>query len=245
MHSPRALLVTPTSPWSGSFGAQQRTALLYDALVELLPVDVLVLEERDEDNAAPGDRREIIGRLTWKQPPGTLYKYGVSRWINAWCESNIDWSRYALIVGREFTPITKIDWPAHVRAIVDCDDAFYRYVPAAETIAAKATALLRGWMRYLQTAHAIKRYDHVFLCAARDEPLFRCRSKSTLPNVVPTRASSQPASQNASPTALIVGSMWYPPNKQGVEWFLEHCWPAVAARCPDLLLRIIGPAPVE
>ena len=39
--------------------------------------------------------------------------------------------------------------------------------------------------------------------------------------------------------------MWYPPNKQGVEWFLEHCWPAVAARCPDLLLRIIGPAPVE
>jgi glycosyltransferase involved in cell wall biosynthesis len=37
--------------------------------------------------------------------------------------------------------------------------------------------------------------------------------------------------------------MWYAPNRQGVDWFLDRCWPAIAARCPALNLRIVGPAP--
>jgi hypothetical protein len=39
--------------------------------------------------------------------------------------------------------------------------------------------------------------------------------------------------------------MWYVPNRQAIEWFLDRCWPAIAARCPDLILRIVGPAPIE
>ena len=49
----RILLVTPTSPWEKSFGAQQRSRLMYEALSELMPVDVLLLEEAEENSFAP------------------------------------------------------------------------------------------------------------------------------------------------------------------------------------------------
>src|SRR3979409_110137 len=109
----RALLVTPASPWDKSFVAQQRTALVYDALAQLMPVDVLLLGEGNENKTAAGDRPEILARISWKQPALTFYKYGVNEWADSWCQVNIDWSRYALVVGREFTSITKVNWPAH------------------------------------------------------------------------------------------------------------------------------------
>lgn len=42
--NPRILLVTPASPFEPRSGAQQRSALLYDALRALGEVDVLLLE---------------------------------------------------------------------------------------------------------------------------------------------------------------------------------------------------------
>lgn len=218
---------------------------MYEALTELMPVDVLVLQEGSEDRAVPGDRPEILARLCWKPPPRMLYKYGTHRWVDEWCHSNVDWSKYALVVGREFTSITKVSLPPHLRTIVDCDDALYKYTPKTQALAHRAIASARGWLRFWQTKMAIRRFDHAFFCTARDLALFPCRSSSILPNVVHAAPVQSAESQGVSGTALVVGSMWYAPNRQGIDWFLEHCWPAVAARCPQLTLRIIGAAPPE
>jgi Glycosyl transferases group 1 len=245
LNTPRALLVTPTSPWACSFGAQQRTALLYEALAELLPVDVLLLEEGDENEVTAGERPEILARISWNQPALTVYKYATNPWANAWCHAHIDWTQFVLVVSRYITPMTKIDWPRHMRTIADCDDASYRYIPGTDTIAARAMASLRGQLRVRQTRAVIKRYDHAFFCSPRDAALFRSRSSSILPNVVRISPEPPAAPQVATGNVLILGSMWYPPNRQGVDWYIEHCWPAIAARCPGLILRIVGPAPVE
>jgi hypothetical protein len=68
----RALLVTPASPWGKSFGAQQRTALLYESLTELMPVDVLILTEHSENRVDAGDRPEIVASVSWNQPSFTI-----------------------------------------------------------------------------------------------------------------------------------------------------------------------------
>ena len=168
----RALFLAPGSPWEQSSGGQQRTALLYRALSELMPVDVLLLEEGSENRAAAGDRQEILAKITWKQSPLTLYKYGVNAWANGWCRANIDWGKYALVVGRYVTPITKIECPARVRTIVDCDDAYYRYTPQRDTVRGRISAVALGWIRYLQIRWAIRSYDHAYFCSARDRRLF-------------------------------------------------------------------------
>ena len=242
---PRALLVSPISPWAGNFGAQQRTALAYDALSELMPVDVLLLSEGSENRADAGDRPEILANLSWKQPVLTLSRYSVNEWVDSWCHANIDWARYGLVFGRYIASITKTSWPRHMRTMIDCDDANYRYTPKTATAVDRALASARGWLRLRQSKAAIRKFDHAFFCTERDRSLFPCRSSSILPNVV--RLPVEPAAEPlpAGGTALIVGSMWYAPNRHGLDWFLEQCWPAVAARCPALTLRVIGAAPPE
>ena len=236
----RALLVTPVSPWEESSGTQQRTANLYGALSQIMSVDVLMLDEGATNLAKPGERREIIARLSWKQPFFTYYKYDVHRWVDDWCQSNLDWARYALVVSRYLTPITKLRCPAHVRTIVDCDDAVYSYTPRGRANFGKVTARLRSGVRYLQTALAVRRYDHIFYCSPRDLRMFPRQGSSILPNVV--RAPVMPLSPapGSDAAVLIVGSMWYPPNREGVDWFLRDCWPAISDRCPGLNLRIVG-----
>lgn len=237
------MLVSPVSPWAASFGAQQRTALLYEALAGLMPVDVLLVSEGGADRVEAGDRPEILASLSWKQPSLALWKYGVHAWVDGWCRSNLDWAKYSVIVGRYVTPASKIAWPSHVRTIVDCDDAMYRCVPRWAGPVGRAAAAAEGWLRYRQTRAAIARYDHVFFCSRRDRDLFSVRSSSVLPNAVQLPRVPAEDPDGSAGNALIVGSMWYPPNRQGVEWFLERCWPEIAARCPALNLRIVGAAP--
>ena len=172
----RILLVTPTSPWEKSFGAQQRSRLMYEALSELMPVDVLLLEEAEENGFAPGDRQEVVARLTWNDSRLALYRYRVNEWCARWCRANMDWSRYTLVAGRYITPITKINVPGHLKTVVDCDDAYYRYTPGNATVTSRAAARAKGYLRLLQTRMAIRRFDHAFFCTARDRALFECRS---------------------------------------------------------------------
>jgi len=107
-------------------------------------------------------------------------------------------------------------------------------------VIAKAKASAKGWLRSWQTRMAIKQFDHAFFCTNRDRQVFGLRSASILPNIVD--ASDFPPDQRAGQTVLIVGSLWYAPNRVGVEWFLDECWPAIARRVPALTLRIVGQA---
>jgi len=43
------------------------------------------------------------------------------------------------------------------------------------------------------------------------------------------------------PTLCAFGSWWYPPNVEGLEWFLEQVWPVVLAAVPKARLAVAGP----
>ena len=44
---------------------------------------------------------------------------------------------------------------------------------------------------------------------------------------------------------LFVGSLWYRPNVEGIDWFLLRVWPQVLALEPDATLILAGAAPKE
>jgi glycosyltransferase involved in cell wall biosynthesis len=241
----RILLVTPTSPWAETFGSQQRTVLLYEALRKLADVDVLILSEGERDEASAPDRPEVVGTLSWREPRGMPYKYAINRFVSQWCDKHLDWRRYRLAVGRHFTTVTKIGWPRHVRTIADCDDIVYRYVPRHDAPLWRMLAAARGNLRTWQTRASLGRYDHAFLSCQRDRNLFGARRTSLLPNVPVGVESLRETPDEVQDRILIVGSLWYAPNRNGIEWFLEKCWPTIAARCPRLTLRLVGAAPPE
>jgi sugar transferase (PEP-CTERM/EpsH1 system associated) len=55
----------------------------------------------------------------------------------------------------------------------------------------------------------------------------------------------QPAAGTAGQDCVFVGALDYPPNIDGVVWFVQEAWPALRQRHPDLKLQLVGrrPAP--
>lgn len=47
-------------------------------------------------------------------------------------------------------------------------------------------------------------------------------------------------SQHTSIRFLFIGRLDWPPNQDGLEWLLKEVWPAVVARRPDAVLKIVG-----
>jgi glycosyltransferase involved in cell wall biosynthesis len=65
---------------------------------------------------------------------------------------------------------------------------------------------------------------------------------AVIPNGVDVVYDSVPKNQaERSPVVGFVGSLDYPPNEQGLWWFLEHIWPQVRSRVPASELLVIGP----
>lgn len=42
-------------------------------------------------------------------------------------------------------------------------------------------------------------------------------------------------------TVAAFGSWWYPPNRDGIEWFVKQVWPAVREKVPQAVLLLVGP----
>jgi glycosyltransferase involved in cell wall biosynthesis len=59
-------------------------------------------------------------------------------------------------------------------------------------------------------------------------------------NGVDTRELPPLPETSAPPSVLFTGTLAYPPNAEGIEWFVEHAWPAVLAGHPHAQLRIVG-----
>jgi glycosyltransferase involved in cell wall biosynthesis len=205
---------------------------------------MLLLDEGEKDAVDAGGRPEILARLTWTESKLVVDKQARNRFIHGWCAANLDWNGYALIVGRPVRVMSKIAWPRKLRSMADCDDIVYHFVPKAEGPAARTWAAMRARIRTWQIGLAIRRCDHAFFASRRDRSLFDERRSSLLPNVV--RCGAIPAKPADAPArVLCVGTMWYPPNRHGIESFLDQCWPAIAAQCPGLVLRIVGAASVD
>ena len=49
--------------------------------------------------------------------------------------------------------------------------------------------------------------------------------------------------RNPSPAILFIGGMHWPPNAEGVAWFLQHVFPLVRAQIPDIQFHIVGKSP--
>jgi glycosyltransferase involved in cell wall biosynthesis len=66
---------------------------------------------------------------------------------------------------------------------------------------------------------------------------------SVLPIAIDTDALQMIARESAPRTILHIGTMYWPPNIQGVMWFAREVWPEVKAAVPDARFVIVGTRP--
>lgn len=235
----RILLVSPASPFNPQSGAQQRTALLHEALQTLGKVDVLLIEPTAESSRLEPPMPGILAHGRWHQRPFGIGKfkpdYALNRALKA---ADVDLTRYRLIVSRYLNPLAKLVIPPGVRSVVDLDDWGYHYGPGALALAARFKSRYAAWLSKRQ----LKRFDAYFFVSRRDQARHERLKSVLLPNI-PFNPPAQPFPQVNTSTLLFVGSLWYAPNREGIEHFLAQCWPAIKAARPQARLLLAGAAP--
>ena len=91
-----------------------------------------------------------------------------------------------------------------------------------------------------------KQVDAIWVCSEREKILYAKANQNRLHiTVVPNGVEIGPLhneaiSKNTNPVLLFVGSMNYPPNTEGLSWFIEECWPMLIKQYPKLILNIVG-----
>ena len=102
------------------------------------------------------------------------------------------------------------------------------------------------WRRVRWTEHNLRRFvDGVFACSELDRQAFVACSglpSYTVPNGVDThfcQFDSRPEKAQ-SRTLLFTGSLQYPPNTDGLRFFLDEIWPRLKERMPGIELLVIG-----
>ena len=204
-------------------------------------MDVLLLDEGSSFAARPAADSRILADVTFGPMPW-YRKYDPDPMLLDWLKNHVDCSRYDLVVGRYLTPISKLRGFIDAPHIVDADDAYYRYVHDRSL-----PSFTRSWTktagRFAMAYRALRQYQHVWFSSPRDIRLFGIDSATLLPNI-PPKVPRQPPS-DGTPLILFVGALWYAPNREGIEWFIEKCWPGIRRQVPESRMRLVGACPLE
>jgi glycosyltransferase involved in cell wall biosynthesis len=239
----RILLVAPESPFDDASGAQQRTRLVYDALRRIADVDVVILEASPRIAAARDANRServvcagAVDRLTHA-------RFHADPTLTAAVEQALErtLASYRAIVGRNLWATTQLVVPPTVPLIGDLDDFRYRYSRDSSLAPKVLVERTRKRLSHAMARRQLRRMRGVFFASVRDRDENRDVDSVVLPNI-PYRIPEIDRFDSAGMRVLFVGSLWYRPNQEALDWFVGKVWPRIIERRPQAGLRIVGAA---
>lgn len=246
----RILFVTPVDPFSNRSGSEQRSSLMLAALMELGLVDILILVEVAQKKEPEVVEVNGIRVLKYYLCPSKLIlsRYRKKSQFTTYVEELLPSKLmdYDLIVGRYAWGISQLDIPDRPKTIVDLDDYRYRFDASGMPNFKIWKEAGRKTIGHLLMRASIKRFDAAFVASERDLKEVKAFTKlkvMELPNVAPRFDGTLPGSKCDTLRVLFVGSLWYGPNVDGIEWFLHKVWPLVLTQTPAAQLQLIGAAP--
>lgn len=242
---PRILFVTPVSPYSIASGAEQRSALMYSALCSIGTVDVLELAQGESTHVGFNDHQgQRSVRASLKSSNFNLARYRPNPGLTHQVERALGHTvaEYQMVVGRYIWPICQLKIPETTTTIVDLDDFKFRYSGDASVSWATAKERFQKFIAHRWVRLQLHRFDGAFAASTQD--------RKELSNVPTAFLPNSSFSECALPTAVpnnkrlvFVGSLWYRPNVEAVEWFLKSVWPDIRAAEPGATLILAGAAP--
>ncbi len=175
----RILLVSPSPPFPPDNGAKQRTYLLWKALSEIAPVDVILCEDISFDSSVTAASIpasiNFLGSFPWQSKGHSLYRlftkstpslaverllrvalprhwdYDVDRRVNQSLSDLLGRNQYFLAVGRYLKPIVKTGLVGRMPCVLDIDDVdFDIFAQRAQDVT------LPRWQRLLYSAHSLQ-----------------------------------------------------------------------------------------
>jgi len=257
--SPRILYVTRV--WPNGCGAHVRSLNILRALQQIGQVEVIGLEGVGSSSGAGADfefaqtfrfelrsNRGLSDRIRWTVDPAQPYPNGFAvedeaarRILCRLPSFGLVW--FSTIHSADMFGVTS--WPnsvldiddlqsSHVRTRLNARSGMWAHVSALrKTIVWKRREKLLG-----------KRFTLLCACSEEDRrylaelgvevPIHVIPNAFEKPDLEPVRSPALP------PRIGFIGFFEYAPNRDGIQWFVDQCWPRINAAVPDARLRLIG-----
>ena len=219
---------------------------MYGALAQLGKADVVILEPAPKtaaermtqfpDRVVRASALDRLSHARFRPDPK----------LSAAVEQALGFSldAYRAIVGRNLWATTQIVVPPNVPLIGDLDDFHYRYSNDASVAPKVLVERLRKALSFRLARRQLPRMKGVFFATARDREENPEVESAVLPNIayrIPETVRVNPIGERL----LFVGSLWYRPNREALDWFVNNVWPRIRQSHSEAELRIVGAASEE
>jgi polysaccharide biosynthesis protein PslH len=259
---PRILYLSSSSLHGKAFGGQMRALHIARALQSIGDVTVVIVASDSDDieteHRMAGEfpilpsiypqhlpRRTVLDQIRFALDPGYLNLHGIvasdldrERVVSYFSQFDLIW----VLNSRTPNIIQQWNWP---RAHLDMDDipsTYSRTVAAnASNIIARSKARAQQLLLRRREGFFLRRFVTISVCSEADKRYLGADERvHVLPNGF-ARPLSTPAPTRARPPMIgFIGLYSYPPNLDGVRWFLKECWPTIRQAVPGIRFRLIG-----
>lgn len=257
---PRILYVTSHCPGSKTYGGQLRALHVGRLLQRFGDVSMVIASWNawpEEETRAAREMFDVArvvdftqaplsfpwGRARHELDPGYLNTHGlgaspedaeaVRRLV---CEHDLTWF-HTIVLANAFR-IDRCD-----RSVLDVDDVYSRYhagEAAQRTGLARLNSLRKARLWRRREARFLSRFTAVTVCSEDDRAYLGGGPRI---HVVPNgfEAPATPPARDVRRGRIgMIGKISYPPNLDGLRWFLDRAWPAVRRALPGAELRVVG-----
>ena len=143
----------------------------------------------------------------------------------------------------ERLPVPSVLFQHNVEHMLWARQARHERNPARKAVYALEAAKMRRYERA-----ALERFQDVIAVSDNDRALMRDMSQAARITVVPTGVDTSTYRMDArtgqsEQRVMFLGSMDWPANIDGVEWFCAEVWPRVCAAVPDARFQVVGRKP--
>ena len=162
-----------------------------------------------------------------------------------------EWRPDVVVIGHDMAAGWAQGIPARVPAVLTLHNLTWRWYLSRARRAGRIPALGLQAEAARHRHHLMRvlpRFAHA-VCVSTEEAA-ELRGRSSVPvSVVPIGTDIEalaPAPDPGGavpPRVVFTGSLGYPPNHQGICWFVERVWPEVLREVPDARLDIVGRDP--
>jgi glycosyltransferase involved in cell wall biosynthesis len=215
---------------------------MFNGLRRVADVDVLIMEPARSLSVTRADHGSVRVVLAETPERQDLARFESNPELTRRVEQvlGVKISDYDLVVGRFMWGASQLAKPREVATILDLDDFRYRYDENADWTPRVVLERVRKALSYRLASRQLGRFHAAFFSSPLDKANAAIDSM-LLPNI-PFAAPARPDFDSRGERLLFVGSLWYRPNREGVDWFLRHVWPRVMKARPTATVKLVGAA---
>jgi glycosyltransferase involved in cell wall biosynthesis len=259
--SPRILYVTRI--WPPECGAHVRSLNILRALRQIGRVDVVGLSRvgsASNPTSSPEFKmacsfdfelrpnRGLLDKIRWTVDPKLQYPNGFAvedeavQWVLSRLTS-FDLIWFSTIHAADMFPVTV--WPKSVLDIDDLQSSHGLTSLKTQSHLRERVASLRKIFVWKRREKLLgQRFTLLSVCSDADRRYLTQIGVQAPVHVIPNafeKPAAEPVRNPMEPPRIgFIGFFEYSPNHDGIQWFVEQCWPRVKAAVPNARLRLVG-----